>query len=114
MNECNFVNKSDFIKVNQGVTVKKYCHAEHHCDLKNKYLTVTDMNKLDSVSLYMPTCLSLFIDVNECESVALNTCEQVCSNTIGGFACSCNSGYVINGTDPTKCVRKFFSTSTGF
>ena len=48
----------------------------------------------------------LFADVNECESVALNTCEQVCTNTDGGFTCSCNSGYVVNMTDPTKCDRK--------
>lgn len=43
----------------------------------------------------------LAVDIDECRE---NTdgCVQICSNTIGSYACSCNSGYRL-ATDRHAC-----------
>ena len=38
----------------------------------------------------------LLPDINECDSIN-GGCEQICTNAIGSFACSCGTGYLLNG-----------------
>ena len=41
-----------------------------------------------------------FADVDECtEGTA--SCQHVCNNHIGGFKCSCYSGYTLNSDNKT-------------
>ena len=43
-----------------------------------------------------------FTDINECvEDVGID-CEQTCVNTIGGYNCSCETGYQLQ-QDGTTC-----------
>ena len=55
------------------------------------------------------TCLrcdinALITDINEClENVS--GCPHDCKNTIGGFSCSCKSGFVL-GKDSKSCTGK--------
>ena len=49
-----------------------------------------------------------FVDIDECE-LGTDKChaDATCHNTIGSYACSCNSGYHGNGTsctDDDECV----------
>jgi len=45
------------------------------------------------------TILSLYTDINECESGELNNCDTnaECTDTEGSYTCSCNTGYSGNG-----------------
>ena len=45
--------------------------------------------------------LCVTIDSDECDTNN-GGCQQVCTNTFGGYFCSCNSGYTLQGT--TACV----------
>jgi len=38
----------------------------------------------------------LLLDINECENMF--PCDQLCANTIGSYECSCNGGYMLNGS----------------
>lgn len=45
----------------------------------------------------------IIIDINECE-VNLDECNvttSICNNTIGGYNCSCRSGFYMSG--PNEC-----------
>ena len=48
--------------------------------------------------------LFLHVDINECESGALNNCHEnaQCTNTEGSFTCSCNLGYTGDGVNCTS------------
>ena len=37
---------------------------------------------------------SLITDIDEC-SRDIDGCEHNCNNTVGSFACSCNTGYAL-------------------
>ena len=37
----------------------------------------------------------LYLDVDECCNLALNTCQHICKNTIGSYYCECNEGYML-------------------
>ena len=41
------------------------------------------------------------VDVDECDEDT-DGCSQTCTNTVGGFTCGCNDGYVLN-VDGTTC-----------
>ena len=44
-------------------------------------------------------------DIDECVAEEdASPCQQVCTNTEGSYECSCNRGYVVDDTDPSKCV----------
>ena len=43
----------------------------------------------------------MYIDVDECDEDT-DGCSQTCTNTVGGFTCGCNDGYVLN-VDGTTC-----------
>ena len=48
----------------------------------------------------------LYLDVDECCNLALNTCRQhICKNTIGSYYCECNQGYSLQ-TDNRTCESK--------
>ena len=49
----------------------------------------------------------LVTDVNECFE-NISGCAHTCRNTIGGFNCSCNPGYVL-GKDLRSCIGKLTS-----
>ena len=46
------------------------------------------------------------LDVDECSPVG--DCMQICENTIGGYNCKCNADFKVDGTNPKKCIRKYF------
>ena len=39
-------------------------------------------------------------DIDECANATTNNCDSNanCTNTVGGFTCTCNQGYIGNGT----------------
>ena len=43
-------------------------------------------------------------DIDDC--LTDTTCEQVCTDGINTVSCSCRSGFVVDGTDNTRCNRK--------
>ena len=47
------------------------------------------------------THFSIDPDIDECINNTHN-CTQTCTNTVGGFTCGCNDGYVLN-VDGTTC-----------
>ena len=48
--------------------------------------------------------VSLVTDINECYE-NISGCAQNCKNAIGGFTCSCNTGYIL-GKDSLSCNGK--------
>ena len=49
-------------------------------------------------------------DLDECNLPGGSPCSQVCSNFLGGYNCSCNSGYLLdqalhNCTDVDECEQ---------
>ena len=49
--------------------------------------------------------LLLFSDIDECAEETSN-CSQVCINTVPGYYCSCDSGYLLNG-DRATCDGEY-------
>ena len=47
------------------------------------------------------THFSIHPDIDECFNNTHN-CTQTCTNTVKGFTCECNDGYVLN-VDGTTC-----------
>ena len=48
-------------------------------------------------------------DIDECAK-AVPPCQQKCENTKGGYACSCEDGFMINPLNADECLGKnFFS-----
>ena len=47
------------------------------------------------------TSQSGYTDIDECQANT-SSCMQVCTNTIGGYNCSCNSGFSLN-QDMASC-----------
>ncbi|XP_059507113.1 uncharacterized protein LOC125457750 isoform X2 [Stegostoma tigrinum] len=45
---------------------------------------------------------SICRDVNEC-NLPSNNCNQTCQNTLGGYKCSCQSGYLLDQGDKASC-----------
>ena len=41
-------------------------------------------------------------DYDEC-ALSSNTCSQICSNSIGGFTCSCRTGFSPSASDNKRC-----------
>ena len=39
--------------------------------------------------------MRMFSDIDEC-SDGTDDCSETCINTVGSFACGCNSGYVLD------------------
>ncbi len=52
---------------------------------------------------WMNTLKSLFLDVDECSSLRLNTCDQICENTSPGYRCKCREGYRLS-PDGRSCL----------
>ena len=58
----------------------------------------------------LSTCFSTFLDVDECVALTHNCSENAnCTNLVGSFNCSCNPGYVGNGTTCTGNVAHNFT-----
>ena len=55
--------------------------------------------------------LCKYLDIDECADPDHNNCAQLCFNTVDGYECSCEAGYVLqdNGRD---CEGKFDSSET--
>lgn len=52
---------------------------------------------LDLKLIFDCMMLSNFPDINECNDTELvHECDHTCINTIGSYACTCNSGYNLN------------------
>lgn len=47
-------------------------------------------------------------DINECTSATLNKCNQVCTDTMGGFTCTCNDGFIEDGNNCNGTIVKYF------
>lgn len=58
------------------------------------------MNVLSFVSTAV---LCYVADINECLT---NPCDQICRNTVGGYACECNAGFLLNTTTRSTCYGK--------
>lgn len=62
----------------------------------------------------------LILDIDEC---ATNTsrCNQICDNTLGGYSCSCRTGYQLSGyftcvgelAESRVCKKKNVEIDTG-
>lgn len=55
-------------------------------------------------NLLFITCLKQYndiVDVDECET--RGACSQICINEKGGFKCECQSGYMRDPRDFTRC-----------
>ena len=46
-----------------------------------------------------------YLDINEC-ALGTSGCTQLCSNTVGNYACSCNTGYTL-ATDNQTCNGEY-------
>ena len=44
---------------------------------------------------YLAMKMVMLVDVGEC-MMRTHQCEQNCHNTVGGYTCSCNTGYTLN------------------
>ena len=47
----------------------------------------------------------LYLDVDECCNLALNSCQHICKNTIGSYYCECSHGYMLQ-SDNRTCESK--------
>ena len=55
------------------------------------------------------TTLFLLSDIDECAGEGdLSPCQQVCTNTEGSYECSCNRGYVVDYSDPSRCIGESY------
>ena len=50
----------------------------------------------------------LLSDINECDTIN-GGCEQICTNAIGSFACSCGTGYLLDGNG-FNCTGMYVTT----
>ena len=50
--------------------------------------------------LYFLVLIIIYQDINECNTNN-GGCSQSCVNTLGGYYCTCNSGYVLAGNGKT-------------
>ena len=50
--------------------------------------------------------ISLYIDINEC-TINISGCSQNCTNIIGGYHCSCYSGYQF-AADLRSCLGELY------
>ena len=53
--------------------------------------------KLLSVTISVYKLTSLFLDIDECQSLPCDS-NATCLNTIGSFTCACNGGFTGNGS----------------
>ena len=44
----------------------------------------------------------MLLDICEC-CTGDHHCQQTCHNTIGGYYCSCNTGYRVSATNSSAC-----------
>ena len=47
----------------------------------------------------------MLLDICEC-CTGDHNCQQTCHNTIGGYYCSCNTGYRVSATNSSACEGK--------
>ena len=57
----------------------------------------------------IPLINTLLPDIDECNE-GIDRCEQNCHNSVGSYACSCNSGYHLDGNGVT-CNGIFLSNN---
>ena len=110
----NFIQPLKFRPVNGlNLTYNNWKSDEPKYDSK-RGVTINPKHEGEWASLQAETKLSfmcMFIirakDINECETNAHNChLEATCTNTIKGFTCSCDRGYVGNGivcSDINEC-----------
>ena len=57
-----------------------------------------------SACLQFIVAFSFVTDINECSGLSMPPCDvnATCTNTIGSFACKCNTGYTGNRTTCTS------------
>ena len=52
------------------------------------------------VHTYYVNIHSFHLDIDEC-TLETDNCSQTCTNTVGGFNCGCNSGFVLDADGAT-------------
>ena len=59
------------------------------------------------VFIMLTYTISFDIDIDECAGGTHN-CQQLCNNTVGSYACSCNSGYRI-ASNSRNCIGQLLN-----
>ena len=57
-------------------------------------------------TLYHQVLLIFYADVDECQINGTCPEHSTCSNTFGSFVCTCNEGFMKNGS---VCIGKYFT-----
>ena len=88
-----------------ALTLKVVLHAHAEKDIMALDLNVkaSDGHCIIDVVCSLYTVALAFLDVDECASSDTNDChpDASCNNTVGGFNCTCLSGFEGNGTSCT-------------
>lgn len=103
---CKSLQKSSLLHAKKRHTHPKVCFKS--------YLLI-NYTKTKIMFSLSPMCNSRFylcIDINECSDNSDNCdVDAHCNNTVGSYNCTCNPGYIGNGT---TCTGKYVFFFSGF
>ena len=84
-------------------------NGSYVCACRTGYRLIADgytcIGRLDKLFILMHNRFTKISDVDEC-SEELHRCHQTCHNSVGSYACSCDSGYRLDG-DGLTCNGRF-------
>ena len=99
-----------FTAVSKFVTTLKDHTTASVLMVKNSTVMVTHAQVRNKLIVIGPhqNYLKLLTDINECLT-GVEQCDQNCDNNVGSYACSCDSGFILNG-DGYRCDGKQFQS----